>query len=101
MTDVKFTFPVQGITGKIDEEHKISFRTRFGKTHAYRYRPTKQQIKTEAQIAYRQTFTTASQQAKAELQIPERRAFWEDQFKKQKRYVRLDCFVVAQLIKQR
>ncbi len=100
MTDVKFTFPVEGITGKVDEGHKLSFRTRYGKTHAYHYTKTTYQPNSEAQVAHRQGFIQANQMAKAELQIPERRAYWEQQFKKQKRYVRLDCFVAAQLLKE-
>ncbi len=101
MTKVDFTFPVQGITGKVDENHKLSFRTRYGKTHAYHYtNKAAYEPKSAAQVAHQQTFTQASQQAKAELQIPERRDYWSNKFKKQKKYVRLDCFVVAQLLKK-
>ncbi len=100
MTDVKFTFPVQGITGKVDDGHKVSFRARYGKTHAYHYTNRKAyQPNSEAQVAHRQRFIEAFQKAKAELQIPERYDYWLNLFKKQKQYVRLDRFVAAQLLK--
>ncbi len=98
MTNVDFTFPVQGITGKVDHAHKLSFRTRYGKTHAYHYTNRgAYQPKSAAQVAEQQRFNEINQRARAELQIPERKEFWEKKFKKQKKYVRLDCFVAAQL----
>ncbi len=100
MTNVKFTFPVQDITGKVDEGHNLSFRTRYGKTHAYHYvNKSGYQPKSAAQIAQQQLFNEANQKAKAELQIPERFAYWQTQFKKQKKYVRLDRFVAAMIRK--
>ncbi len=99
MTDVKFTFPVQSITGKVDEGHKLSFRTRYGKTHVYHYTNTVYHPDSEAQLAQRQSFIESHQKAKAELQIPERYDFWLTKFKKQKKYVRLDRFVAAELLK--
>ncbi len=100
MTKVDFTFPVKGITGQVDAHHKLSFRTAYGKTHAYHYtNRSNYKPNSEAQVAHRQAFIESYQKAKAELQIPERYDYWLNLFKKQKKYVRLDRFVAAQLLK--
>ncbi len=99
MANIHFTFPVQDMTGSVSEEKNISFRTRYGKTHVYHFRNPSSQPDSEARVAHRQAFAEARRQAFAELQNPAKRAEWEVKFKKQKRYVRLDCFVSAELLK--
>ncbi len=100
MTKVDFTFPVNGITGTIDANHKVSLRRTFGKTHTYHYtNRSNYKPNSEAQIAHRQVFIESYQKAKAELQIPERHDYWLNLFKKQKKYVRLDRFVAAEILK--
>ncbi len=99
MAQVKFTFPVQEITGQVDEKQKLSFRTRYGKTHPYHYTTTTYKPHSEAQSAHRLRWADARRQAFAELQDPTKHAEWLTKFKQQKRYVRLDCFVSAELLK--
>ncbi len=99
MAQVKFIFPVQEITGQVDDKQKLSFRTRYGKTHPYHYSPATYKPDSEAQTAHRLRWADARRQAFAELQDSTKRTEWEAKFKKQKRYVRLDCFVTAELLK--
>ncbi len=99
MTNIHFTFPVQDMTGSVSEEKNISFRTRYGKTHVYHFRNPSKLPDSAARVAHRQAFADARRQAFAELQDPQKRTKWEAKFKKQKRYVRLDCFVAVELLK--
>ncbi len=75
--------------------------TRVGKTEAYSRTPRnwKKNPATAGEMASRNKFAAARQQMKIELSDAERRAFWQAKFKKQKKYVRLDCYVIAELIK--
>ncbi len=100
MAHVKFIYPVGEMSGSVDANQKLSFRTRFGKTHPYHYTTTTYQPNSEAQQAHRLAFSEARQQAKLELQDTQKHANWLSLFKKQKKYVRLDCFVVAELLKR-
>ncbi len=99
MANIKFIYPVQEVSGSMTEDNKVSFRTRFGKTHSYHLRHPSTAPDSEARIAHRQAFGEARRQAKLELQDPIRHEQWLKLFKKQKQYVRLDGFVVAQLLK--
>ncbi len=99
MANIHFTFPVQDMTGSVSGEKNISFRTRYGKTHAYHFRNPSKLPDSEARVAHRQAFAEARRQAFAELQDPTKRTEWLTKFNKQKRYVRLDCFVSAELLK--
>ncbi len=100
MARVKFIFPIEEMSGQVDANQKLSFRTRFGQTHPYHYTTTTYRPNSEAQQAHRAAFSEARRQAKLELQDPKKHADWLSRFKKQKKYVRLDCFVVAELLKR-
>ncbi len=99
MADIHLQFPVQDMTGSVSRDKSISFRTRYGKTHAYHFRNPSTEPDSEARKAHRQAFADARHQTKLELQDPQKYEYWLKLFKKQKKYVRLDCFVVAQLLK--
>ncbi len=101
MANIKFIYPVQEVSGSMTEDKSVSFRTRFGKTHAYHFRHPSTAPDSAARIAHRQAFADARRQATLELQDPTRHAHWIKLFKKQKQYVRLDGFVVAQLLKEK
>ncbi len=100
MADIHFQFPVRDMTGSISHEKGLSFRTRFGKTHAYHFRNPSTEPDSEARKAHRQAFADARRRTKLELQDPQKYEYWLQLFKKQKKYVRLDCFVVAEILRE-
>ncbi len=99
MAQVEFNYPVKAVNGKVDDGKKLSFRTRYGKTHPYHYRTTTYTPNSEEQNAHRLRFSEARKMAFAQLKDPEIRAKWEKKFAKQRKYVRLDCYVTAELMK--
>ncbi len=90
---------INDISGKLSSDERISMRTRYGKVHTYTYRHPSTAAPAESQLKARARFTEARRQAFAELQDPIKHADWLKKFNKQKRYVRLDCFVSAELLK--
>ncbi len=90
---------IRDLSGKLSPEERVSMRTRYGKVHTYTYRHPSKAAPAESQLKARERFTTARRQAFVELQDPTKHAEWLTKFKQQKRYVRLDCFVSAELLK--
>ncbi len=90
---------IHDISGKLSSTERVSMRTRYGQVHTYTYRNPSKAAPAESQLKARERFTDARRQAFAELQDPQKHAEWLTKFKKQKRYVRLDCFVSAELLK--
>ncbi len=101
MAKVKPTDLIQDLSGKLASEERVSMRTRYGKVHTYTYRHPSTAAPAESQLNARARFTEARKQTALELQNPERHAHWTDLFQKQQRYVRLDCFVTAELLKEK
>ncbi len=90
---------IHDMSGKLSPTERVSMRTRFGKVHTYTYRHPSTAAPAESQLKARERFSESRRQAKLELQDPVKHAEWLAKFKKQKRYVRLDCFVSAELLK--
>lgn len=100
MARVKFIDPILSLQGKVSQEDGISFRTRYGKQHSYRFRHPYEGPATEAQLKTRSSFAEIRKRAFAELKEPARYAYWKHLFDEQDRYVRLDCFVTAKLMEE-
>ncbi len=98
MADIQFQYPVKSMAGSVSHDKSVSFRTRYGKTHAYHFRNPSTEPDSEVRKAHRQNFGEARREAFAQLQDPQKKTEWLKLFKKQKKYVRLDCFVTAQLL---
>ncbi len=90
---------INNLAGKLSSEERVSMRTRYGKVHTYTYRNPSTAAPAESQLQARERFSEVRRQTKIELQDPAKRAEWEAKFKQQNRYVRLDCFVSAELLK--
>ncbi len=82
---------------KLDERG----HTKAGKNEVYNLTPRdwKKKPATAGEIASRNNFAAARQQYKEEIADAEKCAIWWTKFKKQKKYVRFDCFIVAELMK--
>ena len=121
MAKTSYSFPVESVTGKLSSDRNgdtviVHRRKCFGKTkdgepiygpnETYTYH-IKQHWGEKIQ-QHRELFRQAQQQAKAEMNDPERLAYWKQQFEEQlnqsklgeKRYVKLQCYIVAQLLKK-
>ena len=121
MAKTSYSFPVESVTGKLSSDRsgdKVTVHRRkcFGKTkdggpiygpnETYTYH-LKQQWGEKIK-GHRELFREAQQQAKAEMQDAERLAIWQERFEHQlnsekegeKRYVKLQCYIAAQLLKQ-
>ena len=105
MAKVTLEASFDSLTGKLDQSGEIYYCKRFGKNVVSHY----PKHKNPKSISQRQrdlsaNFSRAIQQAKTELDNPERRAYWQKQFNKQKNspkpYVVLRNFVIASLTKQ-
>ncbi len=120
MAKTLYSFPVESVTGKLSSQHdgdKVLVHRRkcfgkrpdgtpiYGPNETYTYHLG--QKWGEKIQNHRQLFRLAQQQAIAEMQDPERLAHWQGLFQEQldkpkegeKRYVKLQCFIVAQLLK--
>ncbi len=121
MAQTKYGFPVETITGKLSSDRtgdKVTVHRRkcFGKTKDGEliYGPNEtyiyhlKQAWGEKITKHRELFRQAQQQAMVEMQDAERLAYWQEQFEQQldkphageKRYVKLQCYIAAQLLKQ-
>ena len=120
MAKTSYSFPVESVAGKLSSRHDgdkviVHRRKCFGKTadgqpiygpnETYTYHIS--QKWGEKITNHRQLFRQAQQQTILEMQDPERLAYWQDLFKEQqahpkqgeKLYVKLQCFIAAQLLK--
>jgi len=100
--------PIQNISGKISWKEKIVYRTRNGRTHSYAIlNPYKGEL-AETRKAAINIFAEASRQCSAEMQNPERLAYWQEEYRKHlkrtknlspnsriKRYSTLRGFIIA------
>ncbi len=79
-----------------DKGHKVA-----GKNEVYFRNPRdwEKTPATEGEMQSRSTFSESRKEAFAEIADPARRAYWLEEFNKQKKYVRLDCFVAAMIRK--
>ena len=121
MAKTSYSFPVESVTGKLSSNRNgdqviVHRRKCFGKTKDGQaiYGPNEtytyhlQQQWGEKIISHRNLFRQAQQQAKLEMQDAERLKVWQERFDEQfvrpaegeKRYVKLQCYVAAQLMKQ-
>ncbi len=67
---------IDSISGKLDKNEKIVFRTRNGKKTAYIHHKSEKSA-TEAQNTYREIFRQASANAKADMENPKKLAQWK------------------------
>ena len=67
---------IDSISGKLDKNEKIVFRTRNGKKTAYIHHKSEKPA-TEAQNTYREIFRQASANAKADIANPKKLAHWQ------------------------
>ena len=106
MADVSFKDPVDQLNGRINHKSDTYFCTRMGKKVVSHYPLHKNSKKiTPLQRDAFANFGQAVHQAKIELADPERKAFWQQLFDKQKQtaekpYLILRNFVIASLTKQ-
>ena len=121
MSQVTYMAPINEVRGKIslnrgNDSLIVTRRKCFGKTkngtpilgpkEMYTYRKHKGQW-SQGAVNNRQLFKLAQQQALTEIQIPERLAHWQILFEEQlnhpklgeKQYIKLQCFITAQLLK--
>ena len=121
MAKTEYIFPVESVTGKISSKRdgdKVTVHRRkcfgttadglplYGPNETYTFH-CKQQWG-EKITEHRALFRQAQQQAKVEMQDAERMAQWQKLFEAQmaypkageKVYVKLQCFIAAQLMKQ-
>ncbi|MCM1035156.1 MAG: hypothetical protein NC038_06400 [Paludibacter sp.] len=100
MAIIKLSAPIQAIQGKLGKDGNISFRTRYGKQHTYVMRKAYSRPASQSQQHARNLFIEMRKKAFEELNDPLRSNYWKRLFAAQNKYVRLDCFVTAQLIQQ-
>ena len=103
MAKADLEVPFNSIRGKLDQESEIYYANRLGETVVSHYPKHKDPKKITAhQHDLNNNFRQAVTQATAELQDPQRRAYWQEQFntqKEPKKYKTLRGFVIAQLTK--
>ena len=121
MSQVTYMAPVEEVRGKLCENRGndsviVTRRKCYGKTkngtprlgpkEMYTYHLHKGKWSAGAE-ANRELFKVAQQQAMAEMKDPERLAYWQklfdaqlDKLKKgEKQYIKLQCYIAAQLLK--
>ena len=122
MSKVTYMAPVEEVRGKLcmnrgNDSVIVTRRKCYGKTkngtprmgpkEMYVYRKHQGKWSAGAE-ANRELFKVAQQQATAEMNNPERLAHWQAMFEEQldkpkrgeKQYVKLPCYIVAQLLKK-
>ena len=122
MSKVTYMAPVEEVRGKLCMNHGndsviVTRRKCYGKTkngtprmgpkEMYVYRKHQGKWSAGAE-ANRELFKVAQQQATAEMNNPERLAHWQAMFEEQldkpkrgeKQYVKLPCYIAAQLLKK-
>ena len=110
MASVVTSSPIQNISGKFSWKEKIAYRTRNGRTHVYAIlNPYKGEL-AESRKAAISLFARASRQCTADMQDPDRFAYWQAEYKKHlkrtknlspvsrtKRYSTLRGFIIASI----
>lgn len=76
MAEITTNSIIESISGKLDKDEQIVFRTRNGKKIAYVYHK-KEHSPTENQTSYREIFRQASANAKADMENPKKLAHWQ------------------------
>ena len=76
MAEITTNSIIDSISGKLDKDEQIVFRTRNGKKTAYVYHK-KEHIATDNQASYREIFRQASANAKADIANPKKLAQWQ------------------------
>ena len=76
MAEITTLSIIDSISGKLDKDEQIVFRTRNGKKTAYVYHK-KEHVATEGQSTYREIFRQASANAKADIANPKKLAQWQ------------------------
>ena len=121
MAKTSYAFPVESVTGKLSSDRSgdqviVHRRKCFGKTKDGQpiYGPNEtytyhlKQKWGEKITNHRELFRQAQQQAVLEKQDTERLKEWQEKFDQQlqhpqegeKRYIKLQCYIAAQLLKQ-
>ena len=106
MARTTYEFPFSELKGRIDRNSRFYYCNRMGTNITSHYPLHKDPKKISArQKAAFSNFAQAVQQAKTELEDPERRAYWQQRFDEQKQtadkhYRLLRNFVIASLSKQ-
>ena len=67
---------IESISGKLDKDDKVVYRTRNGKKTAYIYHK-KEFVATANQTTYHEIFRQASANAKADIANPKKLAHWQ------------------------
>ena len=67
---------IDSISGKLDKNEQVVFRTRNGKKTAYILHKSEKEA-TESQLRYREIFRQASANAKADIANPKKLAQWQ------------------------
>ena len=106
MAKINYENPVKDVKGRINRKEETYYCFRNGVKIASHY-PLKKNPKkiTAHQRELASNFADVIAQTKAELEDPERRAYWQEQFDEQKKtavepYKILRNFVIASLTKQ-
>ena len=76
MAEITTNSIIESISGKLDKDEQIVFRTRNGKKTAYIYHK-KEFVATENQSTYREIFRQACANAKADMANPKKLAQWQ------------------------
>ena len=72
--------PFDALQGKLSKQSQVVYRTRNGKTHAYVLQNPYHGPLAESRKAVINLFSATAAQCKLELNDPERRAYWEQQY---------------------
>jgi hypothetical protein len=120
MSQVTYMAPIDEVRGKLcmnrgNDSLIVTRRKCFGKTKKGELRLGSKEMYTyhlhqgswsKAVTNHRELFKVAQQQAKAEMDNPDRLAYWQALFEEQlnhpkpneKQYVKLQCYIAAQLL---
>lgn len=80
MAKIIFDDPLAAVQGRLSSHHKVIFRTRNGKTHAYVMTSQSSAPRSEQQQANSSAFAATSRQVHAEMADSARLAFWQKEF---------------------
>lgn len=81
MSKITMASPFVSLSGRLHSGDNTSFRVRNGRVETYCVRHPRREPPTEAEIRSRQRLVDAHQQAKQEMDNPERLAFWTEKYK--------------------
>lgn len=113
MAKVKFINTIASMQGKVASKADTSFRTRAGKSHSYILQNPYKGPLAESRKAAINVFRTAVTRCSAEMNDPERLAFWTKEYERyqrrkgrrffgsdEKKYSTLRGFIIAKLSEQ-